>query len=144
MVRILRVGSLRTDSTVARVVVLPLPVGPVTTIMPCGSVSSPRSFASSAGRKAELFDCKQAGFFRQQTDDGRFAVLCRHDGDAEVELGSRHLDARRAVLWQAAFRDIEAGEDLDAGNNGLRQDVRRLPAHCAAGHRPACAPTVRC
>ena len=40
MVRILRVGSLRIDSMVASVVVLPLPVGPVTTIMPCGSASS--------------------------------------------------------------------------------------------------------
>ena len=54
MVRILRVGSLRTDSTVARVVVLPLPVGPVTTIIPCGSVSRPRSFVSSAGEKPSL------------------------------------------------------------------------------------------
>ena len=56
MVRILRVGSLRIDSTVASVVVLPLPVGPVTTIMPCGSVSSRRKLASSRGREAELLE----------------------------------------------------------------------------------------
>ena len=47
MVRIFRVGSLRIDSTVASVVVLPLPVGPVTTMMPWGSLSNSRSLASS-------------------------------------------------------------------------------------------------
>src|ERR1700727_910596 len=40
MVRIFREGSLRIDSMVASVVVLPLPVGPVMTIMPCGIASS--------------------------------------------------------------------------------------------------------
>src|SRR5580704_15258991 len=47
MVRILRVVSLRIDSMVASVVVLPLPVGPVMTIMPCGSASRWRNVLSS-------------------------------------------------------------------------------------------------
>ena len=51
MVRILRIGSFRIDRTVASVVVLPLPVGPVTTIMPWGSFSNRRSVASSADEK---------------------------------------------------------------------------------------------
>ena len=39
---------------VASVVVLPLPVGPVTTIMPCGSISSVRSSASSCASRPSL------------------------------------------------------------------------------------------
>ncbi len=48
-VRILRPGSFRIDKIVASVVVLPLPVGPVMTIMPCGSFSNRLSATSSAG-----------------------------------------------------------------------------------------------
>ena len=45
---------------VASVVVLPLPVGPVTTIMPCGSASSRLQLRLVARRKAELGDVEQA------------------------------------------------------------------------------------
>ena len=47
IVRILRVVSLRIESMVASVVVLPLPVGPVITIMPCGNASRRRIVVSS-------------------------------------------------------------------------------------------------
>ena len=110
---------------VASVVVLPLPVGPVTTIMPCGSVSSRVSIASSSRRQAELADLQQAAVARQQADHGGFAVLRRHGGDAHVEFGARDAHARRAVLRQAAFGDVEAGEDLDARDQRLRQDAGR-------------------
>ena len=89
MVRIFRVGSLRIDSMVASVVVLPLPVGPVTTIMPCGSSSSRRQDRLVVRGQAELADLEQAAVARQQADHGGFAVLRRHGGDADVELGAR-------------------------------------------------------
>ena len=121
MVRILRSGSFRIDRMVASVVVLPLPVGPVMTIMPCGSFSSRRSLASSARRKAELVDDQQPAILRQHADHRGFAVLGRHDGDADVDVGSADAQPRGAVLRQPPLGDVEAGDDLDAGNHGLRQ-----------------------
>ena len=96
MVRILRVGSLRIDSMVASVVVLPLPVGPVMTIMPCGSCSSCASLRLVVRRQAELADVEQAAIARQQADHGGFAVLRRHGGDADVDLGLARRAARAA------------------------------------------------
>ena len=125
MVRILRVDSLRIDSMVASVVVLPLPVGPVTTIMPCGSSSSLRSSRLVMREQAELADFQQAAVARQQADHGGFAVLRRHGGDAHVELGARDAHARGAVLRQAALRDVEAGQDLDARDQRRRQHAGR-------------------
>ena len=40
-------------------------------------------------REAELADLEQAAVARQQADHGGLAVLRRHDGDADVELGAR-------------------------------------------------------
>ena len=88
MVRILRVGSFRIDSMVASVVVLPLPVGPVTTIMPCGSASRRVMIASSRGGEAEPSHLEQAAVARQQADHGALARLRRHGGDADIEFGS--------------------------------------------------------
>ena len=89
MVRILRVGALSAVSIVASVVVLPLPVGPVTTIIPCGSSSSRPDHAPVASAEAELAELEQAAIARQQADDRRLAVLRRHGGDADVDLGAR-------------------------------------------------------
>ena len=106
---------------VASVVVLPLPVGPVMTIMPCGSFNSRRSVVSSAARKSELFDDQQPAILGQDTDDRGFAVLGRHDRDTDVDVGAPDPQPRRAVLRQPPFGDVEAGDDLDAGDHGLRQ-----------------------
>ena len=125
MVRIFRVGSLRIDRMVASVVVLPLPVGPVMTIMPCGSFSSRRSLTSSRRRKSELLDDQQPAILRQDADDGGFPVLRRHDGDADIDIGAPDAQPRGAVLRQTAFGDIEIGDDLDAGDHGLRQHAGR-------------------
>jgi len=76
-------------------------------------------------QEAELFDGEQAAVLGQEAYYCRLAVLRRHDGDADVEVGARHVQPRCAVLRQAALRDVEAGENLDAGNDGLRQHARR-------------------
>ena len=68
MVRILRKGVLRTESIVASVVVLPLPVGPVMTIMPCGRSMSRLILRSSSARQSELRHIKQAAISRQQIE----------------------------------------------------------------------------
>ena len=53
-VRIFRVGSFRIESMVASVVVLPLPVGPVTTIMPWGKAKRPVMIRSSRAARPSL------------------------------------------------------------------------------------------
>ena len=52
-------------------------------------------------------------------------MLRRHGGDAHVELGARDAQARRAVLRQPPLGDVEAGQDLDAGDHGLRRNAAR-------------------
>ena len=106
---------------VASVVVLPLPVGPVTTIMPCGSIKQLAQHRLVMRREAELADFEQAAVARQKADHGGFAVLRRHGGDADVEFGARDAHARGAVLRQAALGDVEAGQNLDARDQRRRQ-----------------------
>ena len=125
IVRIFRVGSLRIERMVASVVVFPLPVGPVTTIIPCGSCNNRASLPSSAGRQAELVDREQAAVFRQQTDHRRFAMLRRHDRNANVEIRFRNTKARRPILRQAPFGDVKARQYLDARNHRLRRHAGR-------------------
>ena len=110
---------------VARVVVLPLPVGPVTTIKPCGSASSWRMSFLILGEQAEFGEIEQTAIARQQADDGRFAMLGRHGGDANIDLRARHLQPCRAVLRQAPFGDVETCQNLDPGDQGLRQGIGR-------------------
>ena len=121
---------------VASVVVLPLPVGPVTTIMPCGSASSLRQLAPRRAReRPSLRDVEQAAVLRQQADHGRLAVLRRHGGDADVEFGARDAQPRGAVLRQPPLGDVEAGQDLDARDQRLRQ--RAGAASASARSRPS-------
>ena len=125
MVRIFRDGSFRIDNTVASVVVLPLPVGPVMTIMPWGSVSNRLSVASSAGENPSFSIDEQPAILRQDTDDRGFAVLRRHDRDANIDIRAPDPQPRRAVLRQATLGDVEAGDNLDARDHGLRQHAGR-------------------
>ncbi len=52
-------------------------------------------------------------------------MLRRHDGDTDVDVGTPCPQPRRAVLRQAAFGDVEIGDNLDAGDDGLRQHAGR-------------------
>ncbi len=88
MVRIFRVGSLRIDSMVASVVVLPLPVGPVIRISPCGSASSRRKADSSRPTNPILLNSSKPRFARQQTDHHALAVLRRHHRECPLRAGS--------------------------------------------------------
>ncbi len=57
-------------------------------------------------------------------------MLGRHDSDADVDVGAAHPQTRGAVLRQAPLGDVEARDDLDAGDDGLRQYAG------GRGHRP--------
>jgi hypothetical protein len=74
-------------------------------------------------RKSQLFDHKQPAILRQDADNGGFSILRRHDGDANVDVRTSGPQPGGAVLRQAPFRDVEAGDDFDAGNQRLRQDA---------------------
>ena len=112
MVRILRDGRLSAESMVARVVVLPLPVGPVTAIIPCGRSSSRRSFFVMR-REAQSGNVEQTAIARQQANDSGLAVLGRHCGDTDVDIGARRLQPRGTVLREAPFCDVQARQNLD-------------------------------
>ena len=77
------------DSAEASVVVLPLPVGPVTMIMPCGASRCEVEHLAVAIGEAEAGEIEQALIALEHAQDRRFAVRGRHGGDAEVELGAR-------------------------------------------------------
>ena len=75
--------------------------------------------------EAEPSHLEQAAVARQQADDGAFARLRRHGGDADIEFGAADADPRRAVLRQPPFRDVEAGENFHARDQRLRRNARR-------------------
>ena len=105
---------------------LPLPVGPVTRKMPCGSdvkCSMRRSMWSSKPRRSEVVEI--AGGAVEQAHDDAFAVERRERGDAEVDFAADGLDFDAAVLRQAAFGDVELRHQLDAGDDGGLHFARR-------------------
>ncbi len=70
-------------------------------------------------------DHEQPAILWQNTYDRGFAVLCRHDRDANVDIRAPCPEPRRTVLRQTTLSDIEAGHNLDAGDHGLRQHASR-------------------
>ncbi len=89
---------------VASVVVLPLPVGPVMTIMPCGKREQPLQPPSSRLDRPSLLNSSKPAVARQKRHRGALAVLRRHGGDANVDFRAADAQPRRAVLRQAAAR----------------------------------------
>ena len=85
----------------------------------------PRHDRLVARGKAELAHFEQAAVARQQADHGALAVLRRHGGDADVELGAADAHARRAVLRQPPLGDVEAGQNLHARDQRLRRHAGR-------------------
>ena len=46
--------------------------------------------------------------------DHRFAELRRQGGNTYVDRVAAHLDVEAAILWQALFRNVEPGHQLEA------------------------------
>jgi hypothetical protein len=57
-------------------------------------------------------------FLIENTENSVFAVAGGHDGDAEVDETAFVFDAEAAVLWDAAFGDVQIAENFDARKNG--------------------------
>ena len=71
--------------------------------------------------QAELGELKQSAIPRQKPDHRRLAVLGRHGRDADIDLRARDAQTRGAVLRQTALGNVQAGQNLDARDQRLRQ-----------------------
>ena len=76
-------------------------------------------------KQAEFGEIEQAAIARQEADHGRFAMLRRHGGDANIDVRARDPQPCRAILRQAPFGDVEAGQNLDPRDQRLRQGIGR-------------------
>ena len=56
-------------------------------------------------------------------DWSRAAV--RHDGYADIDIGTAGAQPRGTVLWQSPLRDVEVCDDLNAGDDGLWEHAHR-------------------
>ena len=61
----------------------------------------------------------------EDTDDDLLAVDGRQERDTQIDFLARHADAEAAVLRDAAFSDVQTGEDLDARGDGELQALGR-------------------
>jgi hypothetical protein len=89
------------------VVDLPLPVGPVTRKMPCGSDVKCSMRRACAGRSRALEIVEIARRAIEQAHDDAFAVERRQRGNAQIDLAAQRLDLDAAVLRQPALGDIQ-------------------------------------
>ena len=106
-------------------VVLPLPVGPVTRMMP---------LVRERSRSMEVTCCVDKPISEREMTPRLLVEKTQHhpltekggdDGDADVHVAAGHDNPEPAVLGEPLFGDIEAGHDLDAGNQGFLHDLRR-------------------
>ena len=105
---------------------MPLPVGPVTRKMPCGSgviVLHAGEHVSVETQPAEIVEI--AGGAIEQTHHDALAIQRGQRGNAQIHFAAQRLDLDAAVLRQAALGDIELGHQLDARDHGGLQFARR-------------------
>ena len=112
---------------------MPLPVGPVTRIMPCGAASACAQLGLQLRPEAEIGEIAALGALVQDADDQALAVHRGCGGDAQVDAAAEQGQPGAAVLRQAALGDVELGQDLDARDHRGRQPRRR----CAGLAQPA-------
>ncbi len=110
-------GVLIFDSAVYSVVVLPEPVGPVTSRMPCGRCSTSTKRCTEVLGETQRREIEHYRLAIEDTHHHRFAEAGRHGGDAQVQLLALHAQLNAAVLRQAALGDVELGHDLHAADH---------------------------
>ena len=150
MVRILREGWFKSDSMVASVVVLPLPVGPVMMIMPCGSCKQPGQHRFVGHGEAELARCRggrdpAAAGGAPRTSPCWVGMVATRISMSERAMRRRaapSCGSRRSAILRPArilMREISAcgGASLGRGH-GAQEPV---DAHA---HRQARCGTARC
>ena len=87
--------------------VLPLPVGPVTSTMPFGRSSACGQLRDHRRRQAELREIERDRVAVEHAQHQGFAVQRRDGGNAEIDLLAAHRQLDAAVLRQAPLGDVE-------------------------------------
>src|SRR5262249_13605621 len=77
------------------------------------------------GRDAQFFETEERSALVQDTHHHALAVERRYGGDADIDLAAAHPQADPAVLGQAPLGDIHLRKDLDAGDDGGLEPLRR-------------------
>ena len=113
-------------------VVLPEPVGPVTSTMPYGSLMNLRNLSSISSSKPRtsrrrLLNSEFIDSLSRMRMTRVLAVRGGDDGDAEVDGAAGDAQLEAAVLRHALLGDVELGHDLDARDDrGVMALVDRL------------------
>ena len=111
---------------VASVVVLPLPVGPVMTIMPCGRARSLRIIDFVAASSSPSLASSSRPRSRGNKRTTALSPCCVGMVATRTSISdAADAQPRGAVLRQPPLGDVEAGEDLDARNQRLRHHAGR-------------------
>ncbi len=106
--------------------VLPEPVGPVTSRMPSGARRSRSKISWSSLRKPSSGRPRSRLDLIEQPHDHALAVVGRHGRDAQVDRFLSHLHLDATVLREALLRDAHrAGHDLEPADDGRLQFLRR-------------------
>ncbi len=105
---------------------LPLPVGPVTRKIPCGSdgvVFHATEHVLVETQPAQIVEISRRTI--EQAHHDAFAIQRRQRGNAQIHFAAQRLDLDAAVLRQPALGDVELGHQLHARNHGGLQLARR-------------------
>ena len=102
------------------VVLLPEPVGPVTSIMPCGRRKSGRR-RSSIHWETRAWPNPEWCVAFQQAHHNFFAVLPGQRGNAQVDAASAFLRGSGRPA-ERALGDVHVRENFDARGDGILQD----------------------
>src|SRR5438132_5586384 len=100
-----------------RVVVLPLPVGPLTRIMPYGLSDMASHISNVAGVKPSLANPSRVLLWSRM----RITTFSPNTvGRVDTRRSNSLFSMATWILpsWEAALRDVEVGHDLDPGHDG--------------------------
>ncbi len=118
-------------------VVLPLPVGPVTRMMPSGRAIISFSSVAAARRRSPSSSSGTMPFCRSRMRSTMFSpwmVGCA--GDAEIDLAAGNGQRDATVLRRARFGDVHAAHHLDAHRH--RRPVGLVQARGSGAARRRC------
>ena len=104
-------------------VVLPLPVGPVTRTSPSRRLSIWRSRRSSSPGQPELFERRDQRRGVENPQHRLFAEHGRQGRNPQLDFLSRFDALDAAVLGTAFLGDVEPAEHLEAADDGLVHDA---------------------
>ncbi len=104
--------------------VLPLPVGPVTRMIPVGRAMNSLNLGSVVRRETQLVDRLQQDVGVEDAQHRLLAERGGHGADAQLDLAAALIALDAAVLRPALLGQVRAGEQLDPRHDRLVDDLR--------------------